>query len=529
MKKIIYLLSILAIAFSLQTSVFAESDGSSYDTYQPLTAEQQAAAQQNFDTWLNATFVSWAAKSGVDLNGYSVSASSVTSAHGGTYNRTYTNAAGQILQMSYCMNAYFSIVKTQACVSGTNSCGRMNSGLATVSITYYPDGRIQNQTVGSCSATTPSESACTACQPGTGMSGAQNTCVPCAANQITQTNQCVTCPAGQMPNAARNACVPSGCTPGTGMSGAQNTCVPCAANQVTQNNQCVTCPAGQMPNAARTACVPTTSSCTPGTGMSGAQNTCVPCAANQVTQNNQCATCPAGQMPDANKTSCVPSNCAAGQVWNGARCISCAANEVPFNGVCRQCDNGGCTQGKCNNGANNPPFCSACNTPQYYFNSSSKSCVPNPCPNNMVPPGNYGQTCQGGTNACGQPSTGTVQCDGRCVGGSNNTCITSFTPNTTSIQPNGSVEFFYKILPPASGTQQTCGFYDRSQSKGPDGLGVPIPGLQNLDTSKERIRINNIQRNTEFCLVCRFTTNDGTPQAPAANHQWVRVIRIGEN
>jgi hypothetical protein len=58
---------------------------------------------------------------------------------------------------------------------------------------------------------------------------------------------------------------------------------------------------------------------------------------------------------------------------------------------------------------------------------------------------------------------------------------------------------------------------------------VPIPGLQNLNTDIDRIRINNIQRNTEFCLVCRFTTNDGTPQPPAANHQWVRVIRIGEN
>lgn len=314
------------------------------------------------------------------------------------------------------------------------------------------------------------------------------------------------CPAGQSWKENTKSC---SCSDGEIWNG--SSCVVCGSSQITQNNSCVTCPAGQMPNATRNACVP--AGCQPGTGMSGVQNTCVPCAANQVTQNNQCATCPAGHMPDATRTSCVQS---------------CADNEVSFNGTCRQCDNGGCTQGRCNNGATNPPYCTTCNAP-YYFNSTSKSCIPSQCPNNMTPPANYGQTCQGGTNACGQPSTGTIQCDGRCVGVNNNTCITSFIPNTTSIQPNGSVEFFYKILPPASGTQQTCGFYDRSQSKGPDGLGVPIPGLQNLDTSKERIRINNIQRNTEFCLVCRFSTNDGTPQAPAANHQWVRVIRIGEN
>jgi hypothetical protein len=77
-----------------------------------------------------------------------------------------------------------------------------------------------------------------------------------------------------------------------------------------------------------------------------------------------------------------------------------------------------------------------------------------------------------------------------------------------------------------------CGFYDLSKGSQADlSKAVPIPGLQNLDPNSESIRINNIQRNTNFCLICQFyKINDGTNAgSPAAIHQWVRVVQIGEN
>lgn len=237
---------------------------------------------------------------------------------------------------------------------------------------------------------------------------------------------------------------------------------------------------------------------------------------NGATNAPNCTTCTTGQTMVSGQ--CVTA-CTNGAT-NAPQCNSCPYGQV-FNGS-------SCVPGVCANGATNYPVCNTCQTPQYYFNGTS--CVPNPC-GSVIPPANYGQSCAGPSNACGQRGSGNIQCNGTCgaTAPSNNGCIQTFTPNTTSVQPNGSVEFFYKLLPTATNTSRTCGFYDRSQSRGPDGLGVPIPGLQNLSADSDRIRINNIQRNTEFCLVCRFTSNDGTPQAPAANHQWVRVIRIGEN
>lgn len=266
--------------------------------------------------------------------------------------------------------------------------------------------------------------------------------------------------------------------------------------------------------------VPATSSCnqdtcSPGTGWNTATNSCTTCSANQITQNNQCVTCPAGKMPDVTKTSCV-DQCANGAT-NYPTC-TCASNQTLINGVCTN---------NCTNGAINPGACNLCQTPQFRWNGNS--CVPNTC-GNMIPPANYGQSCSGGTNACGQnTTTGTIQCDGTCSAQTNNnSCIQTFIPNTTSVYPNGSVEFAWKVLPGADGLKPVCGFYDRSKNNGV-GLGTPIPGLQNLDPDLEKLRINNIQRNTEFCLVCVYAPVSGTPQAPAALHQWVRVIRIGEN
>jgi hypothetical protein len=237
--------------------------------------------------------------------------------------------------------------------------------------------------------------------------------------------------------------------------------------------------------------------------------------ANGATNAPTCTYCPAGKTMVNGQ--CV--NACANGATNAPACTTCPSGQSMVGGVCA---------GTCTNGAINPGLCNVCQTPRYYWNGSS--CVANPC-GATIPPANYAQSCAGPKNSCGQQSSGLIQCNGTCSAAvpNNNGCIQTFTPNTTSVQPNGSVEFFYKLLPIASDTSRTCGFYDRSQSKGPDGLGVPIPGLQNLSADSDRIRINNIQRNTEFCLVCRFTTSDGTPQAPAANHQWVRVIRIGEN
>lgn len=294
-------------------------------------------------------------------------------------------------------------------------------------------------------------------------------------NGATNAPDCTTCPSGQ--TMVNGQCANS-CT-----NGATNppTCTTCPAAQTMVNGQCINSCANGATNA------PTCSTCPAGRTMVSGQ--CVVACTNGATNAPQCNSCPYGQV--FNGTSCVPGVCA--------------------------------------NGATNYPVCNTCQTPQYYFNGTS--CVPNPC-GQVIPPASYGQSCNNGSNACGQAVSGTVQCDGVCRSSSptnNSGCIQTFTPNTTSVQPNGSVEFFYKLLPVASGTSRACGFYDRSQSAGPDGLGVPIPGLQNLNTDSDRVRINNIQRNTEFCLVCRFSTSDGTPQAPAANHQWVRVIRIGEN
>jgi hypothetical protein len=234
------------------------------------------------------------------------------------------------------------------------------------------------------------------------------------------------------------------------------------------------------------------------------------------------STCPAGMIPDG-AGRCV-NGCTNGAT-NPPSCTTCPVNMVMSGGRCVECQNGGCTRGVCNNGATNPPFCNVCSAPRFYFNGST--CVANPC-GSVVPPANYGQSCSGGTNVCGQTSTGSIQCNGTCNATSvnNNSCIT-FTPTVTSVNPGGSVDFLYRIQA-TPGYTPKCGFYDRSKDNGV-GLGTPIAGLQDLDLSGDRIRINNIQRNTEFCLVCQFTNALGVQSAPAANHQWVRVIRIGEN
>lgn len=236
---------------------------------------------------------------------------------------------------------------------------------------------------------------------------------------------------------------------------------------------------------------------------------------NGATNSPECTTCPAGKTMIGGQ--CVNS-CTNGAI-NYPTCTTCPSGQSMVNGSC---------VANCVNGAINAPNCNVCNTPSTYWNGTS--CVPNPC-GNVLPPINYDQPCGGGRNSCGQPiSSGRIQCDGSCTTSTNpnTSCIQTFYPNTNSVYPNGSVDFSWKVLPPVDGGSVKCGFYDRSKGNGV-GLGVPIPGLQDLDISVDKLRINNIQRNTEFCLVCAYSDKSGNPQTPAALHQWVRVIRLGEN
>ena len=185
----------------------------------------------------------------------------------------------------------------------------------------------------------------------------------------------------------------------------------------------------------------------------------------------------------------------------------------------------------------------------------SGQCVvtsPNP------PSANYGQTCQGQIDSCGNYKTGTYDACGVCIitspdpvsctktnvcgqtfsgyvcGGScnaasnianiNNSCITNFKVNTGTINPNGYVDFSWKILPLRTGVRSSCGFVDLTTP-----TPRPIPGLQNLDPNLDKTRISNIQNTTRFCLVCQFyNTTNNSSLGDAVAHQWIRVIRVGE-
>lgn len=132
------------------------------------------------------------------------------------------------------------------------------------------------------------------------------------------------------------------------------------------------------------------------------------------------------------------------------------------------------------------------------------------------------------TNICGQSFSG-FQCASGCTAtnGStdiNSSCIQDFKVTTDKVNPNGSTEFSWTITPVA-GIGSKCGFVDLTTA-------TPrvIPGLQNLDPSTDKVRISNIQTTTRFCLVCEFynlvnNVTRGTAQA----HQWIRVIRVGED
>lgn len=194
---------------------------------------------------------------------------------------------------------------------------------------------------------------------------------------------------------------------------------------------------------------------------------------------------------------------------NGCVC----ANGATDNPTCKQCpvnstmQNGQCI---CDNNGDIFQQCNVCKERQI-FNSTGK-CA---------------DTCSK-TNVCGQNISGFME-NGTCTLPSNTdpneSCIVSFNVTTNTVNPNGSVEFSWALPTLPSNIRANCGFVDLTTA-----TPRPIPGLQNLDSDQDRVRINNIQSTTRFCLVCQFVnllTN--TTIGEASRHQWVRVLRVGEN
>jgi hypothetical protein len=180
-------------------------------------------------------------------------------------------------------------------------------------------------------------------------------------------------------------------------------------------------------------------------------------------------------------------------------------------GICDICPAGASMQNNrcvCTNGAEANSNCSVCPVGKAMYN--------NICVNGCSL-----------TNVCGQAVTGVTQ-NGQCVAPSgtniNSSCITSFNSSADSVSPNGTVEFSWKVgnLPANIGSR--CGFVDLTSP-----TPRPIPGLQNLDPNINKARITNIQTTTRFCLICQFyNLVSNASLGDAAVHQWVRVIRIGE-
>lgn len=239
--------------------------------------------------------------------------------------------------------------------------------------------------------------------------------------------------------------------------------------------------------------------------------------------------CPNGAV---NAPTC--NSCASGSTYKGSQCVcNNGASNAP---VCNQCGDGLTMSNnlcQCTNGANNPPSCNQCPAGS---NMTNGQCV---CGNGAVPQSNctqcpadytmFNNKCVPGcsiTNVCGQKAQG-VMINGTCSmpdgSNANNTCIQNFTFSSDSVNPNGSVDFSWSIVS-APNVSSRCGFVDLTTP-----IPRPIPGLQNLDPSVDTARISSIQTTTRFCLICQFYSllNNAT-LGNAAVHQWVRVVRIGE-
>jgi hypothetical protein len=170
-------------------------------------------------------------------------------------------------------------------------------------------------------------------------------------------------------------------------------------------------------------------------------------------------------------------------------------------------------QCSCNNEADVFQQCNACKNGQV-FNNNGK-CV---------------DGCST-TNACGQNIQGFMN-NGVCELATgpgvnpNNSCILNFDVTTNTVNPNGSVEFSWTLANLPSNIRSVCGFVDLTTP-----TPRPIPGLQNLSPETDRVRINNVQATTRFCLVCQFYNllNNNALLGEGVKHQWVRVIKVNEN
>jgi hypothetical protein len=228
--------------------------------------------------------------------------------------------------------------------------------------------------------------------------------------------------------------------------------------------------------------------------------------------------CPTCNNGATNAPSC--NICPSGLNMVGGICTAPCTNGATNPGVCNVCPNGlALISGQCavTCSTNNP-----CNPGQSVQGIMlNGSCNPiNPI-NNIVYP-----ACKL-INACGQEFSGFTCPNNGCqpsnTGNIDNSCISSFTLSSPSISPNGAVTFNWSFAPLKSGITRKCGFVDLSTP-----TPRPIPGLQDLSPTQDSVRITNVQRSTQFCLVCKFFgATIGTREA--AVHQWVRVIRTGEN
>lgn len=207
-------------------------------------------------------------------------------------------------------------------------------------------------------------------------------------------------------------------------------------------------------------------------------------------------------------TSCTTS-CSDGSIVTGtSQCGgACSAS-------CPTCSNGAtnypaCNNNVCTNGATNFPACNnVCTNGATNYPACNNQCVP--CTvSNICGVDSVGQNCNNtGCNAVAD----------------NSICIQNFKTSVDNVSPNGSVEFSWSIPSVASVTPK-CSFVDLTTA-----TARPIPGLQDLDPATDRVRITNIQTTTRFCLVCQFfSLSNSAFLGETAAHQWVRVIRVGED
>lgn len=240
--------------------------------------------------------------------------------------------------------------------------------------------------------------------------------------------------------------------------------------------------------------------------------------ANGATDAPTCSICAAGST--MTNGYCVCQNGAT----NAPSCNQCASGQQMYNNIC-----------VCQNGAINIPSCNVCpsgasmqNGQCICENAATAQTNCSQCPSGQSFFQNHCYPSCTTTNVCGQTINGAI-INNKCENGMsdpNASCITTFHVTADSVTPNGSVEFSWSIYnDPKKQISYRCGFVDLTTP-----TPRPIPGLQNLDPNTDRARITSIQSTTRFCLICQFySLLNNNLLGNAQAHQWIRVIKIGEN